>query len=244
MWRFAIEGWVKLHRKLLESKHGKNPELMGIWIYLLLMANHRDGYTADGTKINAGQFMTSQKKLAANFGIDRISLRRKLLILKNAHQIELQTSNKNTIITITNWHLYQGSEHQDEHQVNIKRTSSEHQVNTNKNEKNEKNEKNIYLADRVSVINYLNSVLNKKFSSNSKYSKLIDSRLSEGYSVKDCKNVIDNKIRSWGSDPVMQKYLRPETLFGNKFDSYLNEVDKNDLIENMILKMAGDCAKD
>lgn len=137
-------GWVKLHRQLLNSQYGNNLELMGLFSSLLLMANHKTGYTPDGTKIKPGQLMTSHVKLAAVFKTNRTTLRRKLEKLENAQQIKQQTSSKNTIITITNWHKYQASEQDNEHQANIKRTSSEHQVNTNKNDNNNKNNNNPY----------------------------------------------------------------------------------------------------
>lgn len=47
-------------------------------------------------------------------------------------------------------------------------------------------------------------------------------RLREGFTVDDCKEVIRKKTDEWGGDPEMSKYLRPETLFGSKFESYLN----------------------
>ena len=49
----------------------------------------------------------------------------------------------------------------------------------------------------------------------------INARLAEGYTVEDFYSVIDKKCAEWkGSD--MEKYLRPETLFGSKFENYLN----------------------
>jgi len=51
----------------------------------------------------------------------------------------------------------------------------------------------------------------------------IKARLNDGYSLDDFKKVIDIKTLKWKSDPKMSDYLRPETLFGNKFESYLNE---------------------
>ena len=52
--------------------------------------------------------------------------------------------------------------------------------------------------------------------------KHIKARLRE-FTVEDCYTVIDKKARDWLRDEKMRKYLRPETLFGSKFESYLNE---------------------
>ena len=74
------------------------------------------------------------------------------------------------------------------------------------------------------VVDYLNSVLGTKYRSKSKNTtRHIRARLSDGYSVDDCKRVVDIKFREWGSDEKMARYLRPETLFGGKFEAYLNQ---------------------
>lgn len=73
------------------------------------------------------------------------------------------------------------------------------------------------------VVNELNIKTNSKFrASNKKTQSLISARLKEGYSPEDFFMVIDNMCKKWLNDPKMQDYLRPETLFGNKFESYLN----------------------
>ena len=75
------------------------------------------------------------------------------------------------------------------------------------------------------VVEYLNQKTSKNFKSNSqKTQKLIHARLKEGFSLEDFQKVIDVKTKEWKNDKVMCKYLRPETLFGTKFESYLNEV--------------------
>ena len=73
------------------------------------------------------------------------------------------------------------------------------------------------------VIDYLNEKANKNYkSSTAKTKALVNARAREGFELEDFKKVIDTKTREWkGSD--MEKYLRPETLFGTKFEGYLNE---------------------
>ena len=74
------------------------------------------------------------------------------------------------------------------------------------------------------VIAYLNEKAGKNFKASSKHSaSLIKARLSEGFSVEDFKRVIDNKVADWKPRKDMEIYLRPETLFGTKFEGYLNE---------------------
>jgi uncharacterized phage protein (TIGR02220 family) len=57
--------------------------------------------------------------------------------------------------------------------------------------------------------------------------KLIQARMSEGYSIEDFITVNQKKVNQWLDDPGMSKFLRPETLYGNKFEGYLNEVTIN-----------------
>ncbi len=74
------------------------------------------------------------------------------------------------------------------------------------------------------IIDYLNKKSGKSYrSSSKKLQQLIKARASEKFTVDDFKRVIDNKVTSWGKDPKMAQYLRPSTLFGTKFEEYLNE---------------------
>ena len=75
------------------------------------------------------------------------------------------------------------------------------------------------------IINYLNDVTGKNYKATTpKTRTLIKARLKEGFVLHDFKDVIDKKYKQWrGGD--MEKYIRPETLFGTKFEGYLNESD-------------------
>ncbi len=74
----------------------------------------------------------------------------------------------------------------------------------------------------VLVLNHLNLVLGSKYKSTTKsHMQNINARLNEGHSVEDCKTVIDFKVNEWARKPDMAQYLRPQTLFGNKFQGYL-----------------------
>ena len=91
-------------------------------------------------------------------------------------------------------------------------------------EKKNKDNNNIYSRERAEVIEYLNEVLGTDYKPTSKKTKdLINARLKEGFTVEDFKTVIYKKAKQWADDPKMCKYLRPETLFSNKFEGYLNE---------------------
>lgn len=80
-----------------------------------------------------------------------------------------------------------------------------------------------YINNYIYIIGHLNKSTGKNFkASSSKTRSLIDARLKEGYTVEDFYKVIDTKALEW-KGTNFEKYLRPETLFGPKFEGYLNE---------------------
>lgn len=77
------------------------------------------------------------------------------------------------------------------------------------------------------VIKYLNAKAGTNYRATNKATqRLIKARFNEGMTTKDFKKVIDNKCDDWLKDPKMCGYLRPATLFGSKFESYLNQKPK------------------
>lgn len=75
-----------------------------------------------------------------------------------------------------------------------------------------------------SIVDHLNKACGTAYRSASrKTQRLIDARLREGFTPEDFFKVIDIKCAAWKDDAKMSKYLRPETLFGPKFEGYLNE---------------------
>lgn len=77
------------------------------------------------------------------------------------------------------------------------------------------------------VIDYLNQKTGKHYKSTTKKNQtVIRARTDEGFTLDDFKQVVNNKVAEWkGTD--MEKYLRPETLFGTKFEGYLNQESNN-----------------
>jgi len=74
------------------------------------------------------------------------------------------------------------------------------------------------------IVDYLNLKTGQKFKATSKATQTkINARLKEGFTVEDFKTVIDTKTAEWLLKPDMSQYLRPETLFGTKMESYLNQ---------------------
>ena len=96
------------------------------------------------------------------------------------------------------------------------------QQSNNTTKKKEKDNNNIYSL----VIDYLNRKASTNYRSTTKNTQsFINARLKEGYTVEDFKKVIDSKSKEW-LNTDFEKYLRPATLFGTKFENYLNEANK------------------
>lgn len=77
------------------------------------------------------------------------------------------------------------------------------------------------------IVDYLNLKAGTSYRhSTSSTQKLIRARWNEGFRLDDFKQVIDNMTAKWKGDPKMEQYLRPQTLFGTKFESYLQITSK------------------
>lgn len=101
-------------------------------------------------------------------------------------------------------------------------------------------DKNILLFSEI--IDYLNNRAGTNYKASTKQTQsLINARLKDGFTIDDFKTVIDNKCTEWLGDEKMQDFLRPVTLFGTKFESYLNsKVTKRQNFQNTVNKPASD----
>lgn len=99
------------------------------------------------------------------------------------------------------------------------------QANQADNENDSDNEINIC----VSAVRLLNDLSGGSFRTTTKTTqKLIAARIKDGYSLPDIETVIRHKCAVWGESEKMRQYLRPETLFGNKFEGYLSDARRSE----------------
>lgn len=101
-------------------------------------------------------------------------------------------------------------------------TQETYTESTQRKGKESRENKNIYLAE---IIDYLNQKTGKSFKiSSDKTKTCLNARWNDGFTeLQDYKTVIDKKCKEWLRNKDMEKFLRPETLFGTKFESYVNE---------------------
>ena len=148
------QGWIKLHRALMDWEWYDDIITRGIFIHCLLRANHTDTNWR-GIELKRGQFVTSLKHLAEENGISLQTLRTHLKRLKSTRELTIKSTNKNSIITVCKYESYQSEKSeantQTNTQANKQLTSNQQatniQLTTDKNDKNNKNvnnEKNFF----------------------------------------------------------------------------------------------------
>ena len=144
-----MEGWIKLHRKMVDWEWYNDNNTKILFIHLLLTANHKEK-NWQGHTILRGQKITSLEHLAKETNLSVQQIRTSLSKLKSTNEITIKTTNKNTLVTILKYSDYQDKDEennkQDNTQFNNQITNEQQtnnkQITTNKNDKNEKNDKN------------------------------------------------------------------------------------------------------
>jgi uncharacterized phage protein (TIGR02220 family) len=233
-----MQGWIKLHRKLRNNPIFNDPQLLRLWIICLTEATHKEHEQIVGkqtVKLLPGQFVTGRFDLMEmyNNGLknaDKIkgekTVFRWLELLEKGGFLTINKTNKFSVVSIDKWAFYQGNDQENDQEMTNKRPSNDQQMTTNKNVNNGENGK----EDKkeipyVEIVDYLNSKAGTKYKHTGKKTKdLIAARWNEKFVLADFQTVIDKKTAEWLSNPDMNKYLRPETLFGTRFESYLNQI--------------------
>ena len=200
------------------------------WIDLLLMANYADGeMVSKGTlvEIKRGQVFRTVKFLSDRWGWGIKKTKLFLKLLETQKMVTLEGLSNGTRITIEKYDDFQleglPNGLSNAHQRDYAWTMDGPQKNKEK-ERIIKKDKDIYSRAAVEIIGYLNEICGTEYKPNAKETKrLIRARMNDGFTVEDFKTVIFKKAKQWKDDPKMCAFLRPQTLFGTKFESYLNE---------------------
>jgi predicted phage replisome organizer/uncharacterized phage protein (TIGR02220 family) len=238
--------WIKITVDMFDNEKIKLIEAMPdadsiliIWVKLLTYAGrvNSSGYIMLTEKIPM-----NEEHLSTIFNRPLNTIRYALNIFEEFGMVEREGGT----LRIRNWDVYQNvegmdkireqnKERQRQYRERQKRLGNSNVTSRYSNgtdiELEEDKEKSNTLSGNPTahpykeVIEYLNHKAGKQYRATTRKTKdLIKARVNEGFSVEDFKTVIDKKVAEWiGSD--MEKYVRPETLFGTKFESYLNQSD-------------------
>jgi len=233
-------GFIKIHRQLSESEIFQKPAIyLKVFMYLIMKANFQDT-----TEFKRGQNFFSIPELieVCSYKKGYTTVKPTKRQIQNVIDFLRKPSEGSMIVTtkVTQGSLYfivNYDKFQDFENANVTTNGQRRlheRANSNKNDlKNDKNKNTISFSENEKedtdnsikqIIDYLNLRNNSNYRYNSKKTvSLIKARLKEGFIVDDFKTVIDNKVEEWENDNKMSKFLRPVTLFGEKFESYLNE---------------------
>ncbi len=229
-----MAGWISIYRSIQEHWIWEDPKKLKWWLDLILMANHQSKKIMINNElvtIERGERHTSEMILAARWNVSRNTVRKFLELLEKDNMITMEKSRqRGTTYKVVNYSVYQGISETKKHQTEQRSEQrSEHQkdngLNINNKENNDNNENNDNKSNVPfeEIITYLNKKTKKNYKhSTSKTKTLIKARAEEGFTLDDFKKVIDVKADEW-EDSDMSKYLRPQTLFGSNFESYLNQ---------------------
>lgn len=232
--------WIKIATNIFDDEKllliETMPEadaIIVIWFKLLCMA---------GKQNNNGVFMLNdriaytEEMLATIFRKSLNVVRLALATFETYGMIEVIDN----VITIPNWEKHQNldkletmkeqtrlrvAKHREKQKQLIENNNEKCNVtvtlcNALEEDKEEDKNKNNIIKD---IVEYLNLKTNSSYRySSDKTKRTINARLNEGFTLEDFKKVIDIKTTQWLGDKKMEQYLRPETLFGTKFESYLN----------------------
>lgn len=161
-------GFISLHRSLREWQWYSKPNMVAVWIELLLTANFKDNYY-DGKLIKKGQIIFGRKKFADRIGLSEQQIRTCINRLKSTNEITIETTNKYSVITIVNWAYYQSffiDSNQQNNQVynqqsTSKQPTSNQQVTNNQPHYNKDNKANKVNKDN-NIPSNLDSSINTK----------------------------------------------------------------------------------
>lgn len=211
-----------------------------IWFKLLCLAGKQN----NGGVFQMGQIPYTDEMFAAIFRRPINTVRLALNTFERFGMIEII---KDTV-TIPNWgkhqslDAYEKKKERDRERIARKRAEQKAliagspdmspdkspDVASLEEDKEKDKDKDIDKEIYISIVSYLNQRAGTNYRhSSSKTKTCIHARLSEGFTLDDFKTVIDKKCEEWMGDEKMEKYLRPETLFGTKFESYLNQKQNN-----------------
>ena len=225
------QGFIKIYRKIIDWEWYQDKNTKILFLHCLLLANHTDKRW-QGIDIKRGSFVTSVKKLSDDLRLTVRQTRVALDKLKVTNEVTIKTTPNFSYITINNYEDYQAYDKQNDNQMTNERQTNDKRMTTTNELKNDKNEKNVKKKDYIvelkpdyaEIVDYLNQATGSHYKhSTVKTRAVIQARYNEGFTLGDFKTVIDKKTAEWlGTD--MAKYLRPETLFSNKFEGYLNQI--------------------
>ena len=171
------EGFIKLHRGLIDKPIFQNEKLLKVWLWCLFKATHKPITSLIGkqrVELQPGQFLFGRFVAAEELDMHPSTVRDYMQILKDNKSIDIKPTNKYSLITIVNWVVYQSNNKDSDTKHDNKMTTKRQQNDTYKNVKNIKNDKKKDIKDIYAEFVTLTKV---------EHSKLVD-QLGEPYTAE------------------------------------------------------------
>lgn len=151
-----MEGWVKIHRGMLDWEWYGDTNVVRLFFHLLLKANYEEKRW-QGNIVGRGQLVTGRVELAEQTGLTEQQVRTALSKLKSTGEITIKTTNKYSVITICNYARYQDTEQQcqpteqptNNQQTTNKQPTNNQQITTTQEIKKERNKENNILPPYI-----------------------------------------------------------------------------------------------
>ena len=121
-------GFIKLDRQILNWGWFKKPEMVQVWVYLLLTAQHQDIYE-NGIYLKRGEVLFGRKKASRDLGLSEQTIRTCINRLKSTNEITTKSTNKYTIITILKYDDYQSNKQKLTNKITTKSTYNQPTTN-------------------------------------------------------------------------------------------------------------------
>ena len=141
-----MNGFVLLHRKMVDWEWYTDINVKALFIHLILMANHSD-QNWRGQVVKRGELVTSIGNLAAQNGMTVMQVRTALKKLQKTGDVTIKTTSKNTVIMVVKYDFYQAEQQTnnmpDNNLVTIEQQSSNNQITTNNNDNNVNNDNKV-----------------------------------------------------------------------------------------------------
>jgi hypothetical protein len=132
-------GYIRLWRKSLEAGWLQNPGLWTFWTWCLLKASHKNIIIMIGFQeiaLGPGQFIFGRHKASEELKMSERKIRTCLGFLKKAGNVTIKPTNKYSIITVVNWHSYQGNDFENTQRNDQPPTNKGPHTNTKEHKKN------------------------------------------------------------------------------------------------------------
>lgn len=230
--------WIKLATGLPDNRKIKQirrlPEgdtIALMWVFLMCLAGETND---EGMIYFTPEIPFTEEMLADQFGIDINTIRLGLTTFQRFGMIQVVDN----IICLSHWEKWQAvdglatireqtrkrvARHRERQKLAAcNATSNVTVTQSNATDKDKEEDKKEDIELYINIVSCLNDHAGTKYKpTTAKTKSCIHARLQEGFTLEDFREVIEKKCAEWlGTE--YEKYLRPETLFGTKFESYLN----------------------